>query len=54
MLNAYYLKKVAVNVKKIFVIKVAKCKESSILTAIQNTVHFAKKQHMKMVQVIDQ
>jgi hypothetical protein len=24
------------------------------LTAIQNTVHFAKKQHMKMVQVIDQ
>jgi hypothetical protein len=36
MLDACYEKKVAIYVKQ-FVIKVAKCKQRSILTSIQNT-----------------
>jgi hypothetical protein len=36
MLDTFYLKKAAVSVK-LFVLKVAKCKQSSILTSIQNT-----------------
>jgi hypothetical protein len=56
MLDAYHLMKVAQNVK-LFVIKVAKCKKSSILTSIQNTqsisVLTAKMQQEKnVVQII--
>jgi hypothetical protein len=37
MLDAYHMKKVVLNVKR-FVIKIVKCKQSSILTSIQNTI----------------
>jgi hypothetical protein len=36
MLEAYYLKKVALELK-LFVIKLVKCKESGILSSLQNT-----------------
>jgi hypothetical protein len=39
MFNTYHLKKVAMNVK-VLVIKVVKCKQSIILTSIQN--HYNK------------
>jgi hypothetical protein len=53
MFDAFHLMKVALNVKYFF-IKVAKYKQSSILTSIQNTeititVLFAKKQQKPMM-----
>jgi hypothetical protein len=50
MLDAFYLKKVTMNMN---IMKVAKCKQSSILTSIQNTctnlikLLIAKKQQTK-------
>jgi hypothetical protein len=55
MLDAYKQNKVWLNVK-IFVLKVAKCKHSSILTSKQNTKSLFKTvfKKQKIIQINDQ